>query len=161
MLARTHDDIRRIYDSVDSVKRLSDRIIGIGPINIIGLDGIISWIPLPGLDTAYSLIAGGFMVLQGIRARCDIATLAAAVIVILMDSGLSGLDGWIPIIPAGSIADTLFQGHLYAAHMIQKDIEKTMYVEGSASEAHRSGEHAQNLAEMRATRGKKRVVYLG
>ena len=160
-MAKTHDDIRRIYDSIDNVKRLSDRIVGIGPINIIGLDGILSWIPIPGLDTAYSLIAGGFMVIQGIRARCDITTLAAAIIAILIDSGLSGLDGIIPILPAGSIADTLFQGHLYAAHMIQKDIEKTMYFEGSASEAHRSGEHAQNLADMRATKGKKRIVYLG
>lgn len=160
-MARTIDDIRRIYDSIDNVKRLSDRIIGIGPINIIGLDGIISWIPIPGLDTAYSLIAGGFIIIQGMRARCDITTIAAAVIVILMDSGISWLDGIIPVIPAGSIADTLFQGHLYAAHMIQKDIEKTMYIEGSASEAHRSGQHAQNVAEMRATKGKRRIVYLG
>jgi len=160
-MAKTHDDIRRIYDSIDNVKRLSDRIVGIGPINIIGLDGILSWIPVPGLNTAYSLIAGGFMIIQGIRAQCDITTLAAAIIAILIDSGVSGLDGIIPILPAGSIADTLFQGHLYAAHMIQKDIEKTMYIEGSASEAHRSGEHEQNLADMRATKGKKRIVYLG
>ncbi len=161
MRAKSHDDIRKIHDSLDTVKRLSDRIIGIGPINIIGLDGILSWIPVPGLDEAYSIISGLFILWQGFRARVDIVTLVAAFIVLLMDSGISVFDGIIPLIPAGSIADTLFQGQLYAAHMIQRDIDKTFYVAGSASEAHRSGEHAEHVAEMRATKGKKRVVYLG
>jgi hypothetical protein len=159
MFAKTHDDIRKIYESIDTVKRLSDRIIGIGPINIIGLDGILAW--FPGVDIAYSILAGLFILLQGLRARCDFVTLAAAALVIAMDSGISAFDGIIPVIPAGSIADTLFQGHLYAAHMIQKDIDKTLYVEGRASEAHRSGEHQENVETMRATKGKKRIVYLG
>lgn len=161
MRAKSHDDIRKIHDSLDTVKRLSDRIIGIGPINIIGLDGILSWLPIPFLDEAYSVLSGLFILWQGFRARADFVTLVAALIVLLMDSGISAFDGIIPLIPVGSIADTLFQGQLYAAHMIQKDMEKTLYIEGSASEAHRSGEHADNVAEMRATKGKKRIVYLG
>jgi cytochrome b subunit of formate dehydrogenase len=159
MFAKTHDDVRRIYDSVDTVKRLSDRIIGIGPINIIGLDGILAW--FPGVAPVYSVLAGGFILLQGARARCDLVTLVAAFIVLAMDSGISLFDGLVPVIPAGSILDTFFQGHLYAAHMIQKDIEKTHYVEGSASQAHRDGSHQENLGEMRSTKGKKRIVYLG
>lgn len=154
MFAKTHDDVRKIYESLDTVKRLSDRIIGIGPINIIGLDGILAWIP--GAGTAYSVLAGLFILFQGLRARCDFVTLVAAALVLAMDSGISVFDGIIPVIPAGSIADTLFQGHLYAAHMIQKDIDKTMYVEG-----HRSGDHQANVDDMRATKGKKRIVYLG
>ncbi len=161
MLARSQDDIHKIHDSLDTVKRLSDGIIKIGPLNLIGLDGILSWIPIPGLNELYSILSGLFILWQGIRARCDIGTLIIAAIVIAMDSGISIFDGIIPLIPAGSIADTLFQGQLYAAHMIQKDMEKTIYIEGSASEAHHSGQHAENLAEMRATKGKKRVVYLG
>ncbi len=159
MLAKSHDDIRRIYDSVDTVKRLSDRIIGIGPINLIGLDGILAWIPVPGLDTVYSVLAGAFILIQGVRARCDFVTLVAAALVLAFDAGLSIGDIVVPIL--GSAADTLFQGHLYAAHMIQKDMDKTLYVEGGAAEAHRSGEHAANVTEMRETRGKKRIVYLG
>ncbi len=159
MFAKTHDDIRKIYESVDSVKRLSDRIIGIGPINIIGLDGILSWIPIPGLDTLYSVLAGGFILLQGLRARCDLVTIVAAGLALGADAGLSVADTLVPIF--GSAADTIFQGHLYAAHMIQRDIDKTLYVEGSASEAHRSGEHQENLELMRSTKGKKRIVYLG
>ncbi|MGZ3298600.1 MAG: DUF4112 domain-containing protein [Asticcacaulis sp.] len=161
MRAKTHDDIRKIHDSLETVKRLSDRIIGIGPINIIGLDGILSWLPIPFVDEAYSLLSGLFILWQGVRARADFVTLVVAFIALFIDGGISLLDGvwFLPLV--GSIADTLFQGQLYAAHMIQKDMEKTLYIEGSASEAHRSGEHASNVVEMRTTKGKKRVVYLG
>lgn len=161
MRAKTHDDIRKIHDSLDTVKRLSDRIIGIGPINIIGLDGILSWLPIPFLDEAYSILSGVFILWQGFRARADFVTLVAAFIALFIDGGISLLDGvwFLPLL--GPIADTLFQGQLYAAHMIQRDMDKTLYIEGSASEAHRSGEHAANVADMRATKGKKRIVYLG
>lgn len=157
MFAKTHDEVRRIYGSVDTIKRLSDRIIGIGPINIIGLDGILAW--FPGVAPVYSVLAGGFILIQGVRARCDATTLAAAFIALAVDSGISVFDN--PIIPVGSLIDTFFQGHLYAAHMIQKDIEKTLYIEGSASQAHRDGSHQDNVGEMRHTKGKKRLVYMG
>lgn len=155
MLAKSHDEIRRIYESVDTVKRLSDRIIGIGPINIIGLDGILAWLPVPGLDTIYSVLAGGFILIQGFRARCDLVTLVAAALALTVDAGLSVGDIVVPVL--GPAADTLFQGHLYAAHMIQRDMDKTLYVAGRYNPA----EHQDHLAEMRATKGKKRVVYLG
>jgi len=162
MLARSYDDIHRINDSLNGIKRLSDGIIKIGPINVIGIDGILSWIPIAGapINAIYSALVGLFILLQGIRARCDIGTLVGAAVVLLMDSGVSLGDG-IPLIPVGSLLDTLFQGQLYACHMIQKDIEKTLYVDGRASDAHRDGSHAANLAEMRATKGKRRLVYLG
>ena len=159
MFAKTQDEVRRIYDSVNTIKRLSDRIIGIGPINIIGLDGILAWIPIPGLGTVYSVLAGGFILYQGVRARCDATTLAGAFLALLVDAGISTTDTVIPIL--GSAVDTFFQGHLYAAHMIQKDIDKTLYIEGSASQAHRDGSHQDNVGEMRNTKGKKRLVYLG
>ena len=161
MRARPQDDIQKIHDSLTTVKRLSDGIIRIGPLNLVGLDGILSWIPIPGVDEAYSVLSGLFILWQGVRARADLTTLVAAFIVLFIDGGVSLLGG-IPFLDfVGSIADTLFQGQLYAAHMIQKDIEKTIYLPGTAGEAHRSGEHAQNVADMRATKGKKRIVYLG
>lgn len=159
MLARSHEEILKIYDSVDTVKKLSDRIIGIGPINLIGLDGILSWVPVPGLDVAYTVLAGAFILMQGVRARCDLTTLVAAGLVLATDAGLSLGDAVIPIF--GAAADTLFQGHLYAAHMIQRNIDKTHYVESSAMDAHSRGRHAQHVADMRAIKGKTRVVYLG
>ncbi len=161
MRAKSQDDIQKIHDSLGTVKRLSDGIIRVGPVNLIGLDGILSWVPIPGLVDVFSLLAGAFILWQGFRARADVATLIAAFVVLFIDGGL-GLVETIPVIGMiGSVADTLFQGQLYASHMIQKNIEKTLYLPGSAAEAHRSGEHEQNLAEMRATKGKKRVVYLG
>ena len=159
MFAKTHTDVHKIYESIDGVKRLSDGIIKLGPLNIIGLDGILAWIP--GADIVYSVLAGVFILFQGFRARCDLPTLVAAFIVLAMDSGVSVFDGVIPVIPAGSLIDTFFQGQLYAAHMIQRNIDKTLYIEGSFGEAHRSGEHQENLNEMRATKGKNRLVYLG
>ncbi len=161
MRAKSHDEIGKIHDSLTTVKRLSDGIIRIGPINVIGLDGILSWVPIPGVVDAFSILTGAFILWQAVRARADISTLIATLIVLLIDGGL-GFSEIIPFVGLlGSAADTLFQGQLYACHMIQKNIEKTLYVAGSAAEAHRSGEHAQNLAEMRATKGKSRVVYLG
>lgn len=161
MRAKSHDDLRKIHDSLDTVKRLSDGIIRIGPLNLLGLDGILSWIPIPGIDEAFSDLAGLFILWQGFRARADVTTMVAAFAVLFIDGALSLADG-VPFLDlVGSAADTLFQGQLYAAHMIQKDMEKTLYVAGSASEAHRTGEHADHVAEMRATKGKKRIVYLG
>ena len=161
MRARSQDDIQKIHDSLTTVKRLSDGIIRVGPINVIGLDGILSWVPIPGLVDAFSVLAGVFILWQGFRARADMATLLAAFIVLFIDGAL-GFVEMVPVIGLiGSAADTLFQGQLYASHMIQKTIEKTIYLPGTAAEAHNSGEHAQNLAEMRASKGKKRIVYLG
>ncbi len=161
MRAKSHDDIAKIHDSLTTVKRMSDGIVRIGPINVIGLDGIFSLLPIPGLVDVYSLLTGVFIIWQAIRARVDSGTLIAVFIVLFLD-GLSGLSEIIPLVgELGGIVDTVFQGQLYACHMIQKNIEKTLYVEGSAGEAHRSGAHAEHLADMRATKGKKRVAYLG
>lgn len=159
MHAKSHDELHKIHDSLTTVKRLSDGIIRVGPINVIGLDGILSWVPIPGLVDVFSLLVGVFIMWQAVRARVDTSTLIAAFIVLFIDGGLGLIEPLVPII--GSAADTLFQGQLYACHMIQRNMEKTLYVAGSAAEAHRSGEHEQNLAEMRATKGKKRVAYLG
>ncbi|ESQ89748.1 DUF4112 domain-containing protein [Asticcacaulis benevestitus] len=169
MLAKTHDDINRIYDTVETVKRLSDRIIGIGPINIIGLDGILALLPIPGLSTVYSVGAGLILLTQGLRARVTAGTLATSLVILLIDSGLTTVEDVVKMIPgAGALLglipggiDAIFQGHLYAAHLIQKDIKLTTYVEGTAADAMRDGSHQGHVADMRATKGKKRIVYLG
>ncbi|MDC7683861.1 DUF4112 domain-containing protein [Asticcacaulis sp. BYS171W] len=156
MFVRTTYDVQRVYDSVGTIKRLSDRIIGIGPINIIGLDGILAWVP--GVGTVYSIGASLFIMANGIRVRMSPITFVQTSIILLIDSGVSGLESFIPFLPA--ITDTLFQGHLYASHIVQKEIEKTLYLEESARAAHSSERHHDNLALMKATKGKKRLVYL-
>ncbi|ESQ73933.1 DUF4112 domain-containing protein [Asticcacaulis sp. AC402] len=162
MLARSHDHIHRIYDSIESIKRLSDRIIGIGPINIIGLDGILALVPIPGLGTLYSVSAGGFLLIQGIRARVTLSTIATSFIILLLDSGITTIEDiakfFPPLALVPGLIDAFFQGHLYAAHLIQKDIDRTLYIEGPRGSAE---EHREHLADMREQKGKKRVVYLG
>lgn len=156
MFVRSVYDVQKVYDSVGTIKRLSDRIIGIGPINLIGLDGILAWVP--GVGTVYSIGASLFIMANGIRVRMSPVTFVQTSIILLIDSGVSGLESFIPFLPA--ITDTLFQGHLYASHIVQKEIEKTLYLEESGREAHASGRHRDNLALMKATKGKKRLVYL-
>lgn len=164
MLARSHDHIRRIYDSIESIKRLSDRVIGIGPINIIGLDGILALLPIPVLSTLYSILAGGFLLIQAIRARATLSTIVSSFIILLIDSGVTSFEEVLQATGIGAAfswilggVDAFFQGHLYAAHLIQKDIERTLYVEGRRGSAE---EHREHLADMRDQK-KKRVVYLG
>lgn len=159
MRARTPEDIGRISDSLKAVKRLSDGIIKIGPINLIGIDGMLAWVPIPGLNTLYSVGMGAFILWQGMRARVGTGTLIFAALSILTDSGISVFDDVIPFIPTGSILDTLFQGHLYAVTLISGHIDKTHYVTGDYRAAMNDGTHQAHKADMKA-RKKKRVVYL-
>lgn len=169
MFAKTHGEVHKIRDSIEAVKRLSDRVIGIGPFNIIGLDGILALLPFPLLSTAYSVLAGLFLLIQGMRARVSPGTLIICLIILLLDSGITTVEELTQLIPfAGPLlsllpgaVDAFFQGHLYAAHLIQKDMDKTHYVAGSESAARQSGEHDDHLADMRSQKGKKRLVYLG
>lgn len=41
----------RAWRSAESIKRLSDRLIGIGPIGL-GLDGVLAWCPAQASSTA-------------------------------------------------------------------------------------------------------------
>lgn len=104
----------RAWRVAERVKRLSDRLIGVGPIGI-GLDGVLAWVPVAG--TAYSLGAGGLLLAQGVAAGAAPATLARMAAYIALDSASS-----VPPVIGWAI-DTLFPGHLMAAKALQKDIE--------------------------------------
>jgi hypothetical protein len=100
----------------EQLKKLSDRLIGIGPFGI-GLDGLVSWIP--GANIAYSALAGAFLVGHGLRAQAKVGTLAQMLAYLVIDTATDT----IPVI--GWTADILFPGHLLAAKALQKDIEAT------------------------------------
>ncbi|WP_377367775.1 DUF4112 domain-containing protein [Phenylobacterium ferrooxidans] len=97
------------------MKGLSDRLVGIGPFGI-GLDGVLAWVP--GLGTAYSLAAGGALILSGITGGASLATLLRMGAYLAADS----MSSTVPV--AGWAIDTLFPAHLMAAKALQKDIEK-------------------------------------
>ncbi|CAN5169542.1 DUF4112 domain-containing protein [soil metagenome] len=144
-------DIEKIWSHVEGVKKLSDRIVGIGPLGI-GLDGILAWVP--GVGLAYGLGAGGLLLYFGLKAKASPATLARMTSYIAADN----LTDAVPVV--GWAVDTLFPGHLMAAKALQKDIASTHWVEGSERDAKASGEHQQHLDTVRGDRNLRRVVYL-
>uniref|UniRef100_B0T7Z8 DUF4112 domain-containing protein n=1 Tax=Caulobacter sp. (strain K31) TaxID=366602 RepID=B0T7Z8_CAUSK len=98
----------------ETIKRLSDRLIGIGPFGI-GLDGVLAWVP--GVGLAYGLGAGGVLLYHAIQAKASAATLARMAAYLAADN----LSDTVPML--GWAVDTLFPGHLMAAKALQKDIE--------------------------------------
>ena len=114
-MAVSRDRAHQSWRAAERVKGLSDRLIGIGPFGI-GLDGVLAWVP--GLGTAYSLGAGGLLILSGITGGASLATLLRMGAYLAADS----VSSTVPV--AGWAIDTLVPAHLMAAKALQKDIEK-------------------------------------
>ncbi|MDP3854357.1 DUF4112 domain-containing protein [Phenylobacterium sp.] len=108
------DRAHRAWRSAERIKRLSDRLVGVGPIGV-GLDGVLAWVPVAG--TVYSLGAGALLISEGIAVGASAPTLMRMAAYIALDSASSVP----PVI--GWLVDTLFPGHLMAANALQKDIE--------------------------------------
>jgi hypothetical protein len=104
----------RAWKSAETVKRLSDRLIGIGPFGI-GLDGVLAWVP--GVGLAYGLSAGALLMFHAFQGGASAGTLARMAAYLAADN----LSDTVPV--AGWLVDTLFPGHLMAAKALQKDIE--------------------------------------
>ena len=157
MARRTIGDIEKIWTDVEGVKKLSDRVIGVGPFGI-GLDGLLTWVPVVG--TVYTVGAAGWLLVQAARVRASPATVVRMLGYLGLDS-LTTAVGEVPFLDfVPSVVDVLFPGHLMAAKALQKDIETTHWVEASEREARASGEHERHLADMRRKPGLRRVVYL-
>lgn len=114
VLSPEDDHHHRIWRSVNVVKQLSDRIIGIGPFGI-GIDGVLAWVPAAG--PIYSVGAGAFLLGQAMRANASGGTLLRMAGYLAADTATSS----VPIV--GWAVDTLFPGHMMAATALQKDIE--------------------------------------
>ncbi len=150
-MAKSIRDIEKIWSNVEGVKKLSDRAVGVGPIGI-GMDGLLTWIP--GVGDAYTVGAGGWLMIQGVRAKASPATLLRMALYLVSDTATAA----VPF--AGAVVDTLFPAHALAAGALQKDIESTHWVEEHEEEARASGAHDRHVEAGRAA-GKRRVVYLG
>jgi hypothetical protein len=110
----TRDKAHRAWRSAERIKRLSDRIVSIGPFGL-GLDGVLAWVP--GANVIYSVGAGGLLIYEGVTSGASRATLARMGFYLLADSATSS----VPVV--GWAVDTLFRGHMMAANALQKDIE--------------------------------------
>ena len=151
MAKRTIADIEKIWSNVEGVKKLSDRVIGIGPFGL-GLDAILTWVPVVG--TAYTVGTGGWLILQAVRAKASPMTLAQMAAYMAVDT----TTGTVPI--AGDIVDTFFPGQLLAAKALQREIEATHWVEDTEAAARASGDHARHEEAVRSDKALRRIVYL-
>jgi hypothetical protein len=151
MARRTIRDIERIWSSVEGIKKLSDRIIGVGPIGF-GLDALLTWVPVVG--TAYTVGAAAWLLYQAHQARATPGTIAKMVGYLAFDTAT----GAVPLV--GDAVDTLFPGHLMAARALQKEIESTHWVEADEASSRASGEHDRHLDAIRSKPHLRRLVYL-
>jgi hypothetical protein len=156
MVARTRQDVERIKRNVEQVRKVSDRVIGLGPFGV-GVDGLISLLntnPITAalgisLNEIYTWGAGGWLIYQAAHARASGGVMARMLGYVAIDSVVSG----IPFV--GSLADLFFQGHQYAARALQREIDATHFVEASAS-----GADAERHRTDMAAAGKRRLVFL-
>ena len=151
MARRSIRDIENIWSNVEGVKKLSDRVIGIGPFGL-GLDAMLTWVPVVG--TVYTVGTGGWLMLQAVRAKATPATLARMGAYMAIDTAT----GTVPL--AGDIVDTFFPGQLMAARALQKHIESTHWVEDAEANARASGDHEMHEARVQNDPTLKRIIYL-
>jgi hypothetical protein len=150
ILARNAIEVHNARDAIARIGQITDNLIGIGPFGV-GLDGLLTWIPIVG--GAYSLAAGAALIAAGVRARVPALTLAQVAAIVLARSGV----GEVPL--AGQIAVDLLRGHKWAADLMVKAIDQTLYVDGPNDPANPACAEAR--AAIRSGREKRRVVFLG
>ena len=110
----TRERAHRAWRSAERIKRLSDKLVSVGPFGL-GLDGVLAWIP--GANLLYTVGAGGLLIYEAVGAGAKPSTLVKMSAYLLADSATSEL----PIL--GWAIDNLFPGHLLAARSLQRDIE--------------------------------------
>jgi hypothetical protein len=152
IFAKSHVELHNIRANVERVKKLSDNVVGVGPVGV-GLDGLLTWIP--GAGELYSLGAGGLIVLDAVRARAAPMIIIQICAIILIDT----VAGSIPV--AGKAVDVLFTGHKWSADMLTKHMDDTIYFEGSRKEVQATQEYRDLLARIQAGKENRRVVFLG
>lgn len=114
-MTRSRDRAHRAWRSAERIKRLSDRMVGIGPVGL-GLDGVLAWIP--GANVLYSVGAGGLLLYEAVAAEASMTTLAKMGFYLAADSATSS----VPVF--GWALDTLLPAHMLAARALQADIER-------------------------------------
>lgn len=152
IIAKSHIDLHNIRSSIERTKKLSDNVIGIGPLGI-GLDAVLNVVP--GAGALYSAGAGLLLIFDGVRARASPMILVQMAAILAVDT-VAPLAGNL-----GKIADVLFTGHKWSADMLLKHMDETVYFEGKREVAQASAEYRDLMARIRAGKEKRRVVFLG
>ena len=111
----TVEAAHRAWIRAEQIKRIADRLIGVGPFSI-GLDGLLAPVPIAG--TAFSLVAGAWLIIEGVKAGASRFTLARMTFYV----GFRTLASVVPL--EGWLVDVLFRGHMLAANALQRDIAR-------------------------------------
>jgi hypothetical protein len=127
--ARTMDDIARIRRSIEQAGRWSDGLFRVGPVRI-GLDGLLAWIPLLPAGAAYSLLAGGFLLIQGYRARAPWGVLARVAVLLGLRTAVTLLGESVLPLMVVELAVDLFRAHRWSADLLVRAIDDGDYIEG-------------------------------
>jgi len=123
---RSVGELARIRDSVAIVGRLSDSLVRFGPFRL-GVDGVLSWIP--GVGEAYSMIAGAFIIVQGLRAGVPAH-------ILLLCAALMASRTTVSAIPfAGPLAADLFTAHRWSAKLVVQAIDAQLPVQARSAGA--------------------------
>ena len=115
MAEPSRTEAHRAWLAAERIKLVSDRLIGLGPFGV-GIDGLLAFVPIVG--GLYSLVAGIWLVGEGVRARANPWTLARMTFYV----GFRTAAAEVPV--AGQAVDLFFRGHLMAAVALQKDIAR-------------------------------------
>ena len=116
-MTRPDPRLQSIRDSVDWVGQLSDSIVRVGPFSI-GMDGVLSWIPVVG--EVYSGAAAAFLIVQGVRARVPATVLLGSAALMASRTLITAL----PL--AGPAVSDIFTAHKWSARWISNAIGKRM-----------------------------------
>ncbi len=109
----TAAEAHRAWITAERIKRVADRLVGLGPFSI-GLDGLLAPVPIAG--TLFCLGAGVWLIAEGAKAGASPITLARMVLYIAIRtiSSVIPVEGW--------FVDVFFRAHMMAANALQADI---------------------------------------
>jgi hypothetical protein len=109
----TAEQAHRAWLTAEKIKRVADRLIGLGPFSI-GLDGLLAPVPVAG--TLFCFGAGVWLIAEGVKAGASPYTLARMVFYIAVRtiSSVIPVEGW--------FVDIFFRAHMMAANALQRDI---------------------------------------
>lgn len=151
MRVRTLVDLHNTRLAIESLRRVSDRLVGFGPFGI-GLDGLLGWIP--GFGALYSVGAGGLLIYHGWKARASAGVLFQIVVLI----GANTLSNFIPT--AGGLVDMLFTAHKWSANLILANMDRSLYIEGDRAAAVDAPEYKALMDRIGSGEERRRVVFL-
>jgi hypothetical protein len=157
VFARSHDEVNNLRAGIARIGKLSDSIAGVGPFKI-GLDGILAWVPVVG--TVYSSAAGIVMLWLGLRARVPLSILMEATTILGLRTAAAAVgEVVLPVIVPTEVLVDFFRAHKWAADMMLKSIDNTVYVEGPRHPS--NPDYVAIREQIRSGAERRRVVFLG